>query len=271
VKKLNFGCGTRFATGWTNLDFHGDGVNVVRANLLSGFPFSSGSFDAVYSSHVLEHFTPEQGCFLISEAYRVLRPEGILRTVVPDLEESCREYLRILAMDDSDQTKPSLYAWTKIELLDQLVRRSSEGYMGPFIDSVAKSGSRSLNDYVFTRVENCRTRNERGSSTLSRLRKITPGKLRNRLVYAYLGIVKRMVPQSLRAMIWTETSIGEKHQWMYDKYGLALLMKEVGFKKIQFVCFDESGIPGFRQDKLDENSDGTPYKRVSIYCEAIKR
>src|ERR1700733_13753782 len=90
LEKLNFGCGTRYAPGWTNIDFHGEGTHVKRVNLLAGFPFPDNSFDAVYSSHVLEHFTPQQGSFLIRESCRVLKPGGILRTVVPDLEASCR-------------------------------------------------------------------------------------------------------------------------------------------------------------------------------------
>ena len=105
MESLNFGCGTRFAPGWTNIDFHGDGIHVRRVNLLAGFPFPDNSFDVAYSSHVLEHFTPQQGAFLIRESCRVLKAGGTLRTVVPDLEASCREYLRILAMNDSDPEK----------------------------------------------------------------------------------------------------------------------------------------------------------------------
>jgi hypothetical protein len=35
-----------------------------RVNLLAGFPFPDNYFDVVYSSHVLEHFTRDQGLFL---------------------------------------------------------------------------------------------------------------------------------------------------------------------------------------------------------------
>lgn len=270
MKKLNFGCGTRFAAGWTNLDFHGDGVHVTRANLLAGFPFPDSSFDAVYSSHVLEHFSPEQGSFLVKESHRVLKPGGILRTVVPDLEDSCREYLRILALEDSDQSKLPFYTWIKIELLDQLVRKSSGGYMGELIKSTARSGDQTLRDYVSSRIENCIDQPGTSSSTASRLKRITPGKIKTKLVYVYLGLVKQLVPKTLRPMIWTETSMGEKHQWMYDRYSLTLLMKEQGFADVRFLRFDESGITGFCEDGLDSNPDGSPYKRVSIYCEATR-
>jgi len=96
MHKLNFGCGARIAANWTNIDFHSSDSRVRRVNLLAGFPFPDNYFDVVYSSHVLEHFTRDQGLFLIREAHRVLKPGAILRIVVPDLEGSCREYLRSL-------------------------------------------------------------------------------------------------------------------------------------------------------------------------------
>lgn len=46
-------------------------------------------------------------------------------------------------------------------------------------------------------------------------------------------------------IVWSGTSIGEKHRWMYDRYGLTLLMADCGFEDIRFVAFNESGIPGF--------------------------
>jgi predicted SAM-dependent methyltransferase len=61
------------------------------SNFINGFPFEDNSFQVAYSSHVLEHFTLEQGEFLIKEAYRILKNKGILRIVVPDFESTIRE------------------------------------------------------------------------------------------------------------------------------------------------------------------------------------
>jgi len=66
MKKLNFGCGRRFASGWVNIDFHSEHPEVQRVNLLRGFPFPDAHFEVVYSSHVLEHFNP-------SSAEKILR------------------------------------------------------------------------------------------------------------------------------------------------------------------------------------------------------
>jgi SAM-dependent methyltransferase len=270
MEKLNFGCGTRYAPRWTNIDFHGDGTHVKRVNLLAGFPFSNSSFDLVYSSHVLEHFTPQQGAFLIRESCRVLKAGGTLRTVVPDLEASCQEYLRILALSDSDPEKTTFYNWIKIELLDQLVRTSSGGEMGPLMGSVANRGDRKMIEYVQSRIESDLGSSPLPEGVMSRLARVTPGKVLTKLTYLYLALVKRLVPKNLQPMVWSGTSIGEKHRWMYDRYGLTLLMNDCGFAGTRFVSFNESCIPGFCEDRLDSNPDGKPYKNVSIYCEATK-
>jgi len=269
MNKLNFGCGTRFAAGWTNIDFHSSAKEVQRVNLLAGFPFPDRAFDVVYSSHVLEHFTPEQAAFLVSEAWRVLKAGGILRTVLPDLEDSCREYMRVLKLDDSDPKKQQLYKWATIELLDQLVRTNPGGSMGTFMHSVAISGDRQGIEYIQSRTESHLGTQE--PPTGSRLTRITPAKLLTKSMYAYLSLIKRLVPKNLRPMVWTGTTIGERHRWMYDKYGLRLLMQSCGFGDIRFLRHDESAIPGFRDDGLDSNQDGTPYKNVSLYCEATKQ
>src|SRR5260221_7398704 len=56
-------------------------------------PFPDCSADAVYASHVLEHLYREQGQNLIREAFRVLAPGGVVRVIVPDLNNIVSEYL----------------------------------------------------------------------------------------------------------------------------------------------------------------------------------
>jgi SAM-dependent methyltransferase len=272
VNKLNFGCGRRIAEGWTNIDFHSDDARVLRANLLSGFPFPDRHFDVVYSSHVLEHFTPAQGASLIKESWRVLKPGGIVRIVVPDLEAICREYLRILALDDCDPCKLPLYNWSKIELLDQLVRSKPRGLMGPLSDSVLDGDDEKMIAYVHSRTESQALSATTVARTngIGRIKRITRQKIATRLIYYYLAVVKSLIPKNLLDMVFNGTSVGEKHRWMYDGYGMNILMEANGFANIRIVAFNESEIIGFNSDYLDSNADGTPYKNVSLYCEAIK-
>ncbi len=207
------------------------------------------------------------------EAHRVLKPGGVIRTVVPGLEETVREYLRILDLSDSDSDKPRLYEWIKIELLDQLVRSSPGGAMEQFFRSVIASGDGQMLTYIRSRIGTaCISTSEVPRSTfLQRLMGITRGRVSQHLIYWYLAVVKTFIPRNVRPMVVNETSIGEKHRWMYDRYGIRLLLETSGFVDISFRCFNESIITGFLEDNLDSNADGSSYRNVSIYCEARKR
>ena len=109
--RVNIGCGTTAPAGWSNIDnsptiwlsrlpwarqlLHTPAwpYYVCRRNVLKGLPFSGESVDCIYSSHTFEHFTYEQSLALTKECLRALKPEGILRIVVPDLERIVRDYL----------------------------------------------------------------------------------------------------------------------------------------------------------------------------------
>jgi predicted SAM-dependent methyltransferase len=54
--------------------------------------FPDNAFDGVFCEHVLEHFDHSQGAHLMQQAWRVLRPGGCLRIVVPDGERIMRMY-----------------------------------------------------------------------------------------------------------------------------------------------------------------------------------
>ncbi len=130
LRYLNLGCGQRFRPEWVNLDLHPAGANVQRWDLQRKLPFSDGSFDVVYHSHVLEHFSKAEGLRFLGECHRVVRPGGIIRVAVPDLEKIARLYIeafdRSLAGDSMWQSR---YEWILLEMYDQTVRRTSGGEM----------------------------------------------------------------------------------------------------------------------------------------------
>lgn len=57
-------------------------------------PFSDNFVARIYASHVLEHLNDAQLTHFLGEAYRVLRPNGVIRIVVPDLQLFVDSYLR---------------------------------------------------------------------------------------------------------------------------------------------------------------------------------
>jgi hypothetical protein len=53
-------------------------------NLTKRWRWPDASTDIVYSSHTIEHLWKEDGRHFAKEAFRVLKPNSILRIVVPD-------------------------------------------------------------------------------------------------------------------------------------------------------------------------------------------
>jgi len=271
VTKLNFGCGLRFASGWINIDFHSEHAEVQRVNLLQRWPFPDNHFEAVYSSHTLEHFSLPVGESLLRECWRVAKPGGILRIVVPDLENTCREYLRVLEQTPASELARRQYDWMIVELLDQLTRTQPGGLMGAYRLRLQASGDQEMMQYVRSRTDTNPVGSAGPPTARDRLKKLTLNKLRNKLIYVYVAAVKKLLPPGLREAMLDNSRIGEKHRWMYDRFNLEQTMLRCGFSEVTFQCPEVSSIPGFKQDCLDVNPDGSVYKPTSLYCEGRKR
>lgn len=85
--KINLGCGTNKLKGWDN---HDADVDITRR-----LPWKSGAADFIFAEHVVEHVTCHEAIGFFEEAYRVLRPGGVLRVTVPSIEK-----IRLTADED---------------------------------------------------------------------------------------------------------------------------------------------------------------------------
>ncbi len=101
--------------------------DVLVHNLKKGIPASDASVDAVYHSHVLEHLDRSAVPGFLAEVRRVLRPGGIHRIVVPDLEGYVREYLDSLERASSDPRARAQHDTTVAQMILQMVRREAAG------------------------------------------------------------------------------------------------------------------------------------------------
>lgn len=94
--KLHLGCGTAYKNGWINIDNNSDNnINKLDINwdLRNPLPFPDNSVDYIFNEHFLEHLTVEEGIKSIKDFYRVLKPGGVMRIAMPDLESIVSEYL----------------------------------------------------------------------------------------------------------------------------------------------------------------------------------
>ena len=76
---------------------------VTYGDVVRGLPMSSQSVGMVYSSHMLEHLAHDDLCTALVEINRVLRPGGVFRSVLPDLECDVQRYLRSEAPDRASE------------------------------------------------------------------------------------------------------------------------------------------------------------------------
>jgi len=84
--RVNLGCGYRPMKDWINVDrARGPEVQVVW-DLSQGLPFPDNSCSAIFSEHMIEHITKDAAAKFLSECYRVLQPDGVLRLSTPDAE-----------------------------------------------------------------------------------------------------------------------------------------------------------------------------------------
>ena len=89
---INIGCGPAPLKGWVNVDIaRGPDVDIVW-DLRRGLPFDDNTASAIFSEHVIEHLSKEDGEKLLRECHRVLQKEGVLRLSTPDAARFLRSY-----------------------------------------------------------------------------------------------------------------------------------------------------------------------------------
>ena len=110
--KLHLGAGDNVLDGWLNTDLHdyGRGDEIVYLDVRRPFPLPDGSFDLVFSEHMLEHLTYADGQRCLRESLRVLRPGGTIRVATPSLEQLARLY-------DGEELRSRYVRWA-VDTLD---------------------------------------------------------------------------------------------------------------------------------------------------------
>jgi predicted SAM-dependent methyltransferase len=118
TRKLHLGAGGNVLDGWLNTDIAPQSDGVMAINVTEPLPFDAATFDFVYSEHMIEHLTLEQGVRLMQELFRVTRSGAFVRVATPDLA-------RILALFSKEPTptQQSYVDWTTKTFIGQI-----EGY-----------------------------------------------------------------------------------------------------------------------------------------------
>jgi SAM-dependent methyltransferase len=268
--KINLGCGSRSRDGWINFDSSAS-RGVISHDLLDPLPLPDETVDFVYLSHVFEHFTRRDGSRLLEDIRRVLKPGGHIRVVVPDLELLARNYLAALTSSRGSAKGVSTdHEWAVLTMFDQVSRGIAGGEMLGFLASHPASNL----DRVFAlEGPEIRSLHRRLSSTSTAPR--IGRKARLKMVLTWLTA-------PFRAETWLGDNDqealrlgrfrrgGEVHYWMYDEVTLSDVLKQGGFTDTVRCAANQSALPGWVNEHLDTEPDGTVYKPTSLFMEARK-
>jgi SAM-dependent methyltransferase len=95
LTRLNFGCGDYplpAEQGWINIDE----TDESKADYIASvppIPYGDETIEEVWGCHFLEHLGQADAGAFLDEAYRVLKPGGLLGLVVPDTRELVKRYI----------------------------------------------------------------------------------------------------------------------------------------------------------------------------------
>ena len=276
MKLLNIGCGKTIHPDWVNYDLTAEVEGVTVCDLTRGIPDPDASADFCYSSHVLEHLNHEEAEGFIAEQYRVLKPGGIIRIAVPDLETITRNYLNALdALRESDQSAWIAYDYSLLEMYDQSTRSTSHGELGLHWDSL-KEGALDY-EYAMSRhgeelrrfIECKRSNGKSQHRSLIERALLKFGQIKQKIfiLAGKLILGERGTNAAQEGLVRTS---GVIHKEMYDELRLRRLLEKHGFCSVTRQAGDESYLPDFVRYELDIDSTGVLRKPDSLYMEAIK-
>lgn len=273
--QLHLGCGKRFHPDWDNLDFTPLIEGVIVHNLTKPLPYSTDSVDCCHTAHVLGHFPKEQARDFLNEQLRVLKPGGIARFAVPDLQQVIHEYRELIGpLCEGDYRRAADYEWNQIELYDQVARSSYGGKMAKFLaqDPVPNR------DYIIARIgEEGRALMDDPPDGKIVQTKFDLSHLGYYLKKARLKVTRGVVrvlagkeaAQAFREGCFRRFS-GEVQWRVYDQYSLTRDLTAIGFADIRKCHHDESRIPDFKSYAFDSDEQGIERKPESLYLEATK-
>jgi predicted SAM-dependent methyltransferase len=159
--RLNIGCGTDYKPGWINIDNNSD-HNITKLDLnwdlRDPLPFKNGSVDYVFNEHFIEHLTPDEASLIINDLMRVLKPGGVLRIAMPDLESIIRQYRKGLKNDPLIKNFKMDFIKTRAESINMSFRWWGHMWLYDWEELVRRLNE--FNESKYPELRNLETRRE---------------------------------------------------------------------------------------------------------------
>jgi SAM-dependent methyltransferase len=167
ARQLHLGCGGLYRSGFLNVDLEEGTTADVRCHA-AALPFAEGSFARVEMIHLIEHLGYRGALHAVAEAFRVLRPGGVLVIETPDLEATFESFLRARSRSRRSELVTWLYGleipgyqhrllfprellkWTlRLAGFDRIRQESPRAHLyAPGLRLVARRGSRPVHEIL---------------------------------------------------------------------------------------------------------------------------
>lgn len=105
--KLNLGSGTSRYQDYLSVDLHTDAD--LNHDLTTPLPYKDGTVDAIYSSHVIEHFTRDEWENVRKDWARVIKKGGTIEIRCPDIIKVSKQLSTAKTKEDFDLALTRIY------------------------------------------------------------------------------------------------------------------------------------------------------------------
>jgi SAM-dependent methyltransferase len=243
----NIGAGSFRHPAWSNVDYpseHYGGIIDIACNLetLDPLAIESGTAELVYTAHTLEHVSPAAGAHALTEAYRILKPGGVLRVVLPDADYYWSNY-------KARTQNFNLFANIKVQCLPFKVTDPAQAdHEQAFIYEIAMTA--------------CDLMDVGAASTIS-----TAEFRRAEASMPYETLCDWVV-QHVDAGLHRDLRFVGYHRNWWNRVKARRELERAGFTRIWDSSFGQSSAPVLRNVRYFDL--GSYYQDISLYIEAIK-
>lgn len=284
---VNLACGDCFIKNseWVNFDYspHDDGV--IGVDLLGKLPLLDNTVDLIYTSHFIEHIPADDVNKFLAECLRILKPEGVIRIVTPDLVEMSREYLKQYDLCNYDKS-----LFLSVAMIDQCVRRNSGGQLAniykkysaldvvdhEMVGYIKLRTGEDLSRRVINNEENKKSTEDfkKRKNIFEKLSILLTHKLniaRDRVKSLWFQWLVNLLPTAYKNQNMSFASIGELHHWLWDQKQLISVLEKSGFVNCKSYSHISSQVDDFPFSPLDTSDNVHPRKGYeSMFIEAKK-
>lgn len=119
--------------------------DIFYGDIVKGLPIKANSVDGLFCSHVLEHLSYHDFSLALNNSFEYLKPGGVFRLIVPDLEFYIKKYQSSLTSNDHDKRASAAIEFCKGTCFG--VEGSRFTLVERFIDIFRNSSHRWMWDY----------------------------------------------------------------------------------------------------------------------------